>query len=207
MQFVVNSNNTKTKETITNDDDDELHILDRIEIHHIISEVAAVDVAALEAATTDAAFCWDANRIPAATMGVGNVQEPKVWWLLLFKIGLECKEDAVDAKFDGIIVDEDDEDDTNIDEFEERRPVDGVFVAEEEAEFDENDDDDDEVLLLAVCGGMSIVCVSLPKMRRKRFFCGVSCTTGLQYTEGDVNPASSAGADPVRGGDCILMAW
>lgn len=57
MQFVVNSNNTKTKETITNDDDDELHILDRIEIHHIISEVAAVDVAALEAATTDAAFC------------------------------------------------------------------------------------------------------------------------------------------------------
>lgn len=57
MQFVVNSNNTKTKETITNDDDDELHILDRIEIHHIISEVAAVDVAALETATTDAAFC------------------------------------------------------------------------------------------------------------------------------------------------------
>lgn len=34
-------------------------------------------------------------------------------------------------------------------------------------------EDEDTFALVVALGGMSIVCVSLPKIKRKRFFCGV----------------------------------
>lgn len=61
--------------------------------------------------------------------------------------------------------------DANTKEFDE---VDGDPMKEFEV-----DDVDAIDILLAVCGGMSIVRVSFPRMRRNRFFCGVSCRTGL----------------------------